>query len=159
MDSYSESLEPGANPPIDEFPILQMLPDFLSSWRRRAQKSYKAMDSTWFTAKKYADQRRKAGDIRPCIYDRVLDNEKEEQLTDQQLVHFLGVLVEGGADTTASSILTMVLCLARNPAEQKRAQKELDEVCGTERMPTWDDFSKLPYINCIVKEGLRWHPV
>lgn len=27
------------------------------------------------------------------------------------------------------------------------------------RMPVWDDFNDLPYINCIVKEGLRWHPV
>lgn len=26
-------------------------------------------------------------------------------------------------------------------------------------MPVWADFKDIPYINCIVKEGLRWHPV
>ena len=26
-------------------------------------------------------------------------------------------------------------------------------------MPVWEDFKSLPYINCIMKEGLRWHPL
>lgn len=26
-------------------------------------------------------------------------------------------------------------------------------------MPVWDDFKSLPYINCIMKEGLRWRPL
>lgn len=84
-------------------------------------------------ARKLVDQRRALGDYRLCIADRVLDDEKEEKLTDQQLNHFLGVLVEGGADTTSSAILTMILCLARDPKHQRIAQKELDAVCGTER--------------------------
>lgn len=96
------------------------------------------MDRVWATARKYADDRRDRGDVRQCIYDRILDDEKDpkqtdQKLTERQLNHFLGVLVEGGADTTASALLTVISCLARHPAEQRRAQKELDEVCGTER--------------------------
>lgn len=97
--------------------------------------------------------------MRACNYDKVLGDKMEEQLTDHQLTYFLGVLVEGGADTTASSVLTMIACLTRISAQQRKAQKELDDVCGTDRMPIWEDFAKLPYINCIVKEGLWWHPV
>lgn len=26
-------------------------------------------------------------------------------------------------------------------------------------MPVWEDFKALPYINCIMKEGLRWRPL
>lgn len=54
-------------------------------------------------------------------------------MSDGQLNHFLGVLVEGGADTTSSSILTLVHCLSRHPEHQRRAQKEIDAICGTDR--------------------------
>jgi len=27
------------------------------------------------------------------------------------------------------------------------------------RSPTWSDFNQMPYVNCIVKEGMRWRPV
>lgn len=40
-----------------------------------------------------------------------------------------------------------------------RAQAEIDAHIGTDNSPTWDDFAKLSYINCIIKEGHRWRPV
>jgi cytochrome P450 len=127
-------LEPGANPPVDEFPILKYLPDFVSPWRKRAERSFKAMDETWTRARTYADKRRATGERRVCIADNLLDDpEQAGKMTDNQINHFLGVLVEGGADTTSSSILTMIACLARNPKHQRRAQKEIDELCGVER--------------------------
>ena len=36
-----------------------------------------------------------------------------------------------------------------------KAHKELDEVVG-DRLPTFDDWSRLPYIRAMVKEVLRW---
>jgi cytochrome P450 len=135
MDQYSASLEPGANPPVDQFPFLKLMPEALSPWKARARKSYKAMDSTWEEARRRVDERRSKGKVRNCIVDRILDGEKalDVPLTDHQLNHFLGVLVEGGADTTASSLLTSILMLALNPHVQKKAQKELDAAVGTER--------------------------
>lgn len=66
--------------------------------------------------------------------------------------------MQGAAETTSSVMLSNILYLATHPWVQKRAQGELDRVCGVERMPTWSDFSELPYINCILKEGLRIRP-
>jgi cytochrome P450 len=93
------------------------------------------MDNTWASARSRVDARRAKGDKRNCIIDRILDGEKalDVPLTDKQLNHFLGVLVEGGADTTSSSILVSILQLVQFPEFQKKAQKELDAVCGTER--------------------------
>ena len=45
------------------------------------------------------------------------------------------------------------------PEVQKKAQEELDRVVGTDRLPTFADRRNLPYINAILKEALRWHPV
>jgi len=33
-----------------------------------------------------------------------------------------------------------------------KAQKEIDEVIGSERLPTFDDRLHLPYVNAFVKE-------
>lgn len=43
------------------------------------------------------------------------------------------------------------------PAAQRRAQSELDRVCG-DRLPTIDDWDGLPYVRASVKESLRWMP-
>ncbi|CZR64460.1 uncharacterized protein PAC_14358 [Phialocephala subalpina] len=46
-----------------------------------------------------------------------------------------------------------------NPRVQERARQEIDACCGADRSPTWSDFAAIPYINCIIKEGMRWRPV
>ena len=70
----------------------------------------------------------------------------------------MGEIMEGGADTTASHLLTLCLAFALYPEVQKKAQAEIDKVCGSSRPPYWSDFGKLPYVNAIVKEGMRWRP-
>lgn len=49
--------------------------------------------------------------------------------------------------------------MALNPEVQAKAQEEIDHVIGPNKLPTFDDRDKLPYIEAIVKETLRWHPV
>lgn len=75
-----------------------------------------------------------------------------------KLPNFLGTLMQGAADTGALSMRTNIMFLATHPWVQDKAHKELDLVCA-DRMPTWADFKSLPYINCIIKEGLRIRPV
>ena len=45
------------------------------------------------------------------------------------------------------------------PEVQKTAQEEIDRVVGSDRLPTMTDREHLPYIEAVVKETLRWHPV
>ncbi|PYH76350.1 cytochrome P450 oxidoreductase OrdA-like protein [Aspergillus uvarum CBS 121591] len=76
-------------------------------------------------------------------------------------------LYAGGADTvsklgvkTVSSIATFFLAMALFPAVQRKAQAELDMVLGAAgRLPTFADRENLPYINALIKEVFRWHPV
>lgn len=46
-----------------------------------------------------------------------------------------------------------------NPSVQKKAHEEIDRVLGSGQIPTIALRKKLPYINAVVKEVLRWHPV
>ena len=45
------------------------------------------------------------------------------------------------------------------PSAQRQAQEEIDRVVGPDRLPTLADRDSLPYIEAMVKEVLRWHPV
>jgi hypothetical protein len=45
------------------------------------------------------------------------------------------------------------------PQVAKRARAELDNVIGTDRLPTFEDRDSLPYINALVKEVFRWYTV
>lgn len=44
------------------------------------------------------------------------------------------------------------------PSAQKQAQLEIDNICGTERLPNIEDWDSMPYIRACVKETLRWMP-
>jgi cytochrome P450 len=48
--------------------------------------------------------------------------------------------------------------MALHPNIQLKAQKQLDSVVGTKRLPEFEDMDSLPYIQAIVKELLRWRP-
>ena len=63
------------------------------------------------------------------------------------------------SDTTSSALRTFVLAMLHSPEVQKRAQRELDAVTAGHRLPEFADRASLPYIDAVVKEVLRWHPV
>ena len=54
---------------------------------------------------------------------------------------------------------SLFLALILFPEVQQRAQAELDSVLSRERLPMYDDKSRLPYIEAMSKELLRWHMV
>lgn len=41
----------------------------------------------------------------------------------------------------------------------QRAQEDIDRVTERERLPTFDDWERLPYINAIILEVLRYNTV
>jgi cytochrome P450 len=52
-----------------------------------------------------------------------------------------------------------MLAITKFPEVLEAAQEELDLVVGPDRLPTFDDEERLPYIRAMVKETLRWRPV
>ena len=60
--------------------------------------------------------------------------------------------MEAGSDTTSSTLLSFVLAVIQQPEILKKAQTEIDAVCGTDRSPTPDDLSNLPYLKACMTE-------
>jgi cytochrome P450 len=53
----------------------------------------------------------------------------------------------------------LFMALVLFPQVQRRAQVELDAVIGRDRLPTFDDRPRLPYIEALCKELMRWKMV
>ncbi|KAM5539712.1 hypothetical protein V8D89_006525 [Ganoderma adspersum] len=65
----------------------------------------------------------------------------------------------GGADTTLATIRVFFLAMVLNPEVQKRAHAELDAIIGLNRLPSLRDRGLLPYVQALVMECHRWHPI
>ncbi|KAG5938821.1 hypothetical protein E4U53_007933 [Claviceps sorghi] len=85
---------------------------------------------------------------------RVLNQEDEDVIKKSA-----AILFGGGSDTTVSSLSSLLLALVLYPDVLRRAQKEIDEVVGSDRLPGFQDRDRLPYVDAVVKETHRWMPV
>jgi len=64
-----------------------------------------------------------------------------------------------GHDTTGHTLAWTSTELIRNPKVRERLQDELDRVLGTKDVPDFEDLSKMPYLDAVVKESMRLWPV
>ncbi|XP_028751445.1 flavonoid 3'-monooxygenase-like [Neltuma alba] len=65
----------------------------------------------------------------------------------------------GGTDTAATTVEWAMSELMKNPNILKKANEEIDRVVGRGRWVEESDIPNLPYLNAIIKETLRLHPV
>ncbi|KAG2131395.1 cytochrome P450 [Suillus clintonianus] len=66
----------------------------------------------------------------------------------------------GAASETTSGVLQVfILAMVLFPEIQVKAHTLIDAVVGASRLPTFEDRSSLQYIDAILRETLRWHPI
>ncbi|XP_058108614.1 trimethyltridecatetraene synthase-like [Magnolia sinica] len=68
-------------------------------------------------------------------------------------------LIAGGTESSAVTVEWAISELLKNPAIFEKATKELDRVIGQHRWVEEKDVAHLPYIEAIMKETMRMHPV
>jgi hypothetical protein len=56
-------------------------------------------------------------------------------------------------------MVTFFVAILLRPDVQTKVQKELDAVTGRERLPTFEDRPRLPMVDAVCREVLRWRPV
>jgi len=68
-------------------------------------------------------------------------------------------LIAGGTESSSVTVEWALSELLRKPAIFAAATEELDRVVGRERWVTEKDMPSLPYMEAIVKETMRLHPI
>ncbi|KZT09665.1 cytochrome P450 [Laetiporus sulphureus 93-53] len=158
----------------DAFSSLRKLPDFLAPWRVDARKMHLWEMELW--GKLFADCRAalengipRAGFVASYLQSRAeagLQHLAGNGVTpggsgwirDKLLAYTAGSVLEAGSDTTATTIQIFVMLMLHNPKALKQARQEIDEVVGMDRMPTYEDEEKLPWLVACIKETLRRRP-
>lgn len=57
-----------------------------------------------------------------------------------------------GSETSVGVLTWWTQAMLRYPEAQASAQQELDAVVGRDRVPSFEDYERLPYIRAMVKE-------
>ncbi|XVF18256.1 hypothetical protein REPUB_Repub11eG0005400 [Reevesia pubescens] len=68
-------------------------------------------------------------------------------------------MIIGGTDTTSTTIEWAMTELLRHPDKMKRVVKELETVVGNENIVEESHLPQLLYLEAVVKETFRFHPV
>ncbi|GLU10156.1 hypothetical protein SLE2022_269760 [Rubroshorea leprosula] len=87
------------------------------------------------------------------------DDSVDVQLNYDGVKGFIQDLIAGGTDTSATTVEWAMSELLKQPELIKKATEELDRVIGRERWVQEKDIPQLPYIEAIMKETMRKHPV
>ncbi|KAL2324688.1 hypothetical protein Fmac_023746 [Flemingia macrophylla] len=91
--------------------------------------------------------------------DVLLSLEGDDELQDDDIIAVLWEMLFRGTDTTALLTEWVMAELVLNQQVQTKLRDELDRVVGNKREVTNSDVIKLPYLEAIVKETLRVHPI
>jgi len=86
-------------------------------------------------------------------------SESDRSEAEKTLAGALGSIYIAGADTTVTTMLTLLVACLVHPEAQQRARDEIDSVVGRERLPSFEDRPRLPFIDAMCKEVLRWRPL
>jgi cytochrome P450 len=78
-------------------------------------------------------------------------------MSDRQLRDELVTLGFAGHKTTAAALTYCFYLLAQSPDAESQLRSELAAVLG-DRPPTAEDFPRLSFTQCVVKEALRLYP-
>ncbi|KAF4498982.1 O-methylsterigmatocystin oxidoreductase [Fusarium agapanthi] len=160
VDEFGIAAKPGAFV-VDLIPILKYIPDWFpgASFKTTAKQWRSNLESSVEDPAAFVEHQMAGGKDNTSFLSQLM---QKKSLTDEEVSEnkwLAASLYAAGADTTVSAITTFFLALTLFPEAQKKAQHEIDEVIGTERLPTLSDRQSLPYVNALVKEVLRWHPV
>ncbi len=93
------------------------------------------------------------------LVEVMLVKEKEGELTEEVIRQLIGDLLSAGIDTSAQTISWLLLILANRPEIQSKVHEELDRVIGLDSTPTLEDRERLPYLNAVLLEDMRYRTV
>jgi hypothetical protein len=141
---------------VDAFPILKHLPTALAPFKQKAE--------TWYQIEADLHMRNMQDALKAKSWnwskDFMASKERDEgPLSDIEIAFDLGILCDAGVETTNVTMQVFILACCCYPEFIKTAQKELDEVVGGERLPTFEDLDRLPYIQAVIEENFRWRHI
>ncbi|KAK3389163.1 cytochrome P450 [Podospora didyma] len=105
----------------------------------------------------HADEVSKTGEASRTIFHTLRDSDlPAEEKTLQRLCDEGEILTGAGSETTAMAITRIFFYLKHVPETLATLRREVDHaIPDASDIPTWAELQSLPYLNAVVREGLR----
>ncbi|CAE6425232.1 unnamed protein product [Rhizoctonia solani] len=134
-------------PPIEHFPFLRYLPDFMTgNWRLRAEHVKGLMRNIYGGLADIGWERGSNGMNTDNLAYKLRLNEGINRLTRNHQAQICGIVLEGGSDIVAGVISTVILALLADPESQHRARQEIDSIYDEDTLPKWGDEQRMPFV-------------
>ncbi|KDQ15267.1 hypothetical protein BOTBODRAFT_31924 [Botryobasidium botryosum FD-172 SS1] len=111
--------------------------------------------TNYMTGRPYPMVIKAEGTAEASITSQLLERGEDEDAVKKMNASIYSAAVE----TTVASMNSFMLAMTLHPEIVKKAQAELDSIVGLSRLPNKDDQERLPYLNAVFMEVLRWMPV
>ncbi|KIK52671.1 hypothetical protein GYMLUDRAFT_100644 [Collybiopsis luxurians FD-317 M1] len=161
MDAVSDVTAFGAYV-VDTIPFLKYLPEWLPGmgFKKQAAYSKKLIHNMMREPLQFVKKKMEIGaTVKPSMASRQLqtlqDNGTLCEETETLLSNILGTLY-GGMCQMSSTTRNIILAFLLYPDVQKKGQAAVDAVVGFDRLPDYNDEGKIPYVEALVMEVLRW---
>ncbi|KAL5996118.1 hypothetical protein ACLOJK_026191 [Asimina triloba] len=107
----------------------------------------------------------KKGSFEFCYVDSLLALELPEEggrkLTEAEMLTLCSEFLNGGTDTTSTTMQWIFANLVKNQDQQAKLVEEIEGVAGKGKdgeIVREEDLQKMPYLKAVILEGLRRHP-
>ncbi|KAL5497934.1 hypothetical protein ACEPAH_2865 [Sanghuangporus vaninii] len=149
---------------VNALPVLQYLPDWFpgTQFKKIAKEGYEACMEMYREPYNKAKAKLADGTAEPSMMSKLLEmyTDSDGKVTNETVImKAVAISYAAGGDTTVSVMLTFLLAMVLYPEAIRKGQEELDRVIGKNNLPTFEDRAKLPYIEAICNECLRWQTV
>jgi len=145
-------------------PLWTAIPERINPWKKFERGREATQRAWWLNNFGLAKERFLRGDLPRDTWgyryfeqlqregNATLEQEHDQEVFASCMIGFLNLV---GVVTISGPLKFFLMAMALHPEWQRRAQAEVDRVCGG-RMPTRADFEQLPTVRACLKETLRW---
>ncbi|KAG8698355.1 hypothetical protein FRC09_007274 [Ceratobasidium sp. 395] len=158
---------------VNVIPALKYIPSWMpgAGWKRKAmhwKEKVKIMANEPF---EWTKRNVREGTAEPSVVQTLLadipESGMEVEDAEDHIKYLAATMFPGKRKTfdnlasqqTVASFMIFVLAMTLFPEVQQKAQAEIEQVIGSDRLPNLQDQESLPYINAIIQEVIRWQPV
>ncbi|XP_010542699.1 PREDICTED: trans-cinnamate 4-monooxygenase [Tarenaya hassleriana] len=113
--------------------------------------------------KHFVDERKQIASTKPtsneglkCAIDHILDAQQKGEINEDNVLYIVENINVAAIETTLWSIEWGIAELVNHPEIQTKLRNELDTVLGHGVQITEPDIHKLPYLQAVIKETLRY---
>ncbi|KAI1792390.1 cytochrome P450 [Ganoderma leucocontextum] len=144
---------------VESWPWLLKLPRSLQ-WFRAEPEEHRQRDIALYThLLDDVKKRMTDGTIPDCLASQTVTNQSKNGMSDVEIAYAVSSPFGAGIETTAGTLCVFFLAMLHFPEAMRKAQAELDRVVGPDRLPGFEDRDRLPYLQALINETLRWRPI